>query len=595
MPSHDRCSAKGLSLHQATATPSEFNTLKFLSSQISYLLGRSQTRRNLLAFGKFLLFLLGVMALFSVAFHAIMTYEGQDYSWITGLYWTLTVMSTLGFGDITFQSDLGRGFSIVVLISGIVLLLIVLPFSFIRSFYAPWLEAQLRTQAPRSVPATVSGHVILCSWDEVTIGIAERLRSVRIPYYVIETDPMRATDLHVEGVSVICGQLDAAATYRAAGVERARLVFASLDDATNTSIILTAHEACPDVKVIALAEHKDSIDLLEMAGAAHVLALKQRLGEQLANRVESSRYSASVIGSIEDLHIAEFPVYRTPLAGKTLLESKLRQTTGVNVVGVWERGKLRPVRPNTVLEDWIIPVVVGTSEQIDAVNEIIFSSVPASDTQHPVLVVGAGKVGRATANRLLAKGVPVHYIEHDKNIAARSDLDQSRVFVGESADRDLLTRAGVEHATSVVLTTNDDSTNIYLSIYFRKINPDLIIVARITHDRNIESIHRAGADFALSYASLAQESVLAIVQQRDFIFLGGEVEFTMLEVPSSLEGVSLRESGIGAKTGLNVIAVRQGGLLRTPTADTQLQRGSMLLAIGTPKQQSEFAKAFEDK
>jgi voltage-gated potassium channel len=62
-------------------------------------------------------------------------------------------MSTLGFGDITFTSDIGRVFSVVVLVSGIILLLIVLPFAFIRFFYAPWLEAQIRLRAPRRVPA----------------------------------------------------------------------------------------------------------------------------------------------------------------------------------------------------------------------------------------------------------------------------------------------------------------------------------------------------------------------------------------------------------------------------------------------------------
>jgi voltage-gated potassium channel len=70
--------------------------------------------------------------------------EGRYHSWITGVYWTLTVMTTLGFGDITFASDIGRFFSIIVLLSGIVLLLILLPFMFIRLFYAPWLEAQVR-------------------------------------------------------------------------------------------------------------------------------------------------------------------------------------------------------------------------------------------------------------------------------------------------------------------------------------------------------------------------------------------------------------------------------------------------------------------
>jgi hypothetical protein len=50
-------------------------------------------------------------------------------------------MTTLGFGDISFTSDIGRIFSVVVLLSGVVLLLVMLPFLFIRLFYAPWLEA----------------------------------------------------------------------------------------------------------------------------------------------------------------------------------------------------------------------------------------------------------------------------------------------------------------------------------------------------------------------------------------------------------------------------------------------------------------------
>jgi hypothetical protein len=98
-----------------------------------------------------------------------MVLEDQDHSWLTGLYWTLTVMSTLGFGDITFQSDLGRGFTIVVLIYGIVMLLIVAPFTFTRFFYAPWLDAQLRVRAPLKVADEMTRHVIICgttNWPE---------------------------------------------------------------------------------------------------------------------------------------------------------------------------------------------------------------------------------------------------------------------------------------------------------------------------------------------------------------------------------------------------------------------------------------------
>ena len=97
------------------------------------------SRRNLRVLARFLLVLVGMILLYSVLFHVLMAAEGQKHSWLTGLYWTLTVRSTLGFGDVTFQSDLGRLFSVVVLLSGTVFLLMLLPFTFIQFFYAPWM------------------------------------------------------------------------------------------------------------------------------------------------------------------------------------------------------------------------------------------------------------------------------------------------------------------------------------------------------------------------------------------------------------------------------------------------------------------------
>ena len=111
-------------------------------------------------------------------------------------------MTTLGFGDITFTSDIGRLFSIVVLLSGVVFLLVMLPFLFISLFYAPWLEARVRLRAPREVPAGTRGHVIIAEYDAIAAGLIERLRTEHIPYFVIEPDPTRAGRLIGEGISV---------------------------------------------------------------------------------------------------------------------------------------------------------------------------------------------------------------------------------------------------------------------------------------------------------------------------------------------------------------------------------------------------------
>jgi voltage-gated potassium channel len=238
--------------------------LKYFVSQLAYLLKQPLLRENLWRLRRLIVATILLIAAYTVLFHLIMLYEGRDYSWITGLYWTLVTMSTLGFGDITFESDLGRMFSVVVLLSGIVMLLIVLPFAFIRFFYAPWLEAQLKLRAPRKVPADVSGHVLICRWDAIAKELVERLAFAKVPHYVLEADFNTAAHLHADGVPVIAGDPQAAATWQAVGVERARAVVANLDDARNTNIVLTVRHL-GDIPVIATAENEESIDILELS------------------------------------------------------------------------------------------------------------------------------------------------------------------------------------------------------------------------------------------------------------------------------------------------------------------------------------------
>ena len=188
--------------------------MKYLSSQFGFLFAEGETRTNLAALLKYFTFLVLLVTAYAVLFHLIMgRIEGQQHSWITGFYWTLVVMTTLGFGDITFTSDAGRLFSIVVLMSGVVFLLVMLPFLFIRLFYAPWLESRVRQRAPRGVRRGTAGHVIITEYDPVAIGLVERLRAEAIPYFIVEPDPTKAARFIGEDLSVIAGENDSRATY----------------------------------------------------------------------------------------------------------------------------------------------------------------------------------------------------------------------------------------------------------------------------------------------------------------------------------------------------------------------------------------------
>ena len=566
--------------------------MKFLGSEFAYLVSEREMQGNLRSLVKYLLFVALVIATHTVVFHLIKLHvEGEQHSWVTGFYWTLVVMTTLGFGDITFTSDLGRVFSVVVLLSGVFLLLVLMPFLFIRLFYAPWLEARVRLRAPRKVPAKTSGHVIIAEHDDVAAGLVDRLKGEGVPYFVIEADPTRAAQLVGDDVSVVAGESDSGATYQRLEAGTARLVLANCADTTNTNITLTVREVAPDVPIVAIVEEEESLDILQLAGATHVLPLKHQLGEYLANRVDVGRAEAHVIGSFGDLQIAELPARGTLLSGETVRGTRLRERTGLNVVGLWERGRLRPAYPQTVIQPDSVVVVAGTAPQVATLDALL----PARQTPVvPVLVIGAGKVGQAAAIALKRKGLPVHVIDREAGALVSLATEVDRVFSGDAADRRLLERAGIEQAPSVLLTTNDDAMNIYLAVYCRRLNAQVRIVSRITYERNVEAIHRAGADFVLSYTSLGIEAVLSILRGHDLVLLGEGVELFSIPVPASLADRPLRESGIGSKTGLSVVALKREGVLVTQlTVETILHSGAELIMLGSLEQRRAFAETFE--
>jgi Trk K+ transport system NAD-binding subunit len=564
--------------------------MKFLASELAFIFTDREASANVRSLFKYLLFLVLLVALYAVLFHIIKLYvEGEQHSWITGIYWTLVVMSTLGFGDITFTSDIGRLFSVVVLLSGVVFLLVMLPFLFIRLFYAPWLEARIRLRAPRRVPEGTAGHVIIAEVDPIGVALIDRLRNARIPYFILESDPAKAARLASDGVSVIAGENDSRLTYEQLNVGAARLVLANCEDTTNTNIVLTVREAAPAVQVAAVAENLESVDILDLSGASAVLPLKSRLGEYLANRVDAGRVEAHVIGAIRGVLIAELPARDTPFAGQLVRDTHLRERVGVSVVGLWERGRLQTAFPQTQIEPSSVMVLAGTAVQFGALERLL----PDDRHDAAVLVIGAGKVGEAAARFLKQKELTVYAIDRQGPPLDTLASIVDGVFTGDAADRAVIEAAGIRRVASVLLTTNDDAMNIYLAVYCRRLNPDLRIVSRITHERNVEAIHRAGADFALSYTSLGVESVMSLLSGHPPVLLGEGVELFEIPMPPGLVGKRLGDTAIGSRTGLSVVGLeRSDGILTHMTRETVLPADGTLLTLGSHRQRDEFLEAF---
>jgi Trk K+ transport system NAD-binding subunit len=559
--------------------------MKFVISQLQTLLRDNTRKANIRLLIKFSLLLILFFVGYSVLFHVLMLFEGREYSWVTGLYWTLTVMSTLGFGDITFHSDIGKLFSIIVLLNGIVLLLIMLPFTFIQFFYAPWLEEQNRARAPRSVPDRVSDHVILTHYDDVAVNLVEKLTQYGVEYVILVPDLQRALELHDLGYRVVVGELDNPESYKRLGVERAAMVVVLNDDITSTNIIFTIRETSSRVVTVTNADMEDSLDILELAGSSHVFQFTKMLGQALARRVLGVSMQANIIGSFDELLIAEAPAMRTPLQGKTLAESNLRQISGVNVVGVWEQGAFRASSPQTRIEESTVLVLAGTAEQLDRYDEMIGSHDSRNRAKGPVVVLGGGRVGQAVAKALKKRQVDFNVVEKKPGIAA-----QDRHFIqGNAGDLETLVKAGIKETPSIIITTHDDDLNIYLTIYCRRLRPDVQIISRATLDRNVNTLHRAGANLVMSFSSLCTTTIMNLLKPEKILMLSEGLNVFRNVLGEGLQNKPLLELKIREKTGCSVIAVkREDRVVINPDPQMVLEKNDELILIGSEDAEKRF-------
>lgn len=560
--------------------------MKFIySSIISSFLENKNNKQNIHMLLRFILTLGAMVTTYSVIFHFLMAAEGREYSWITGFYWTLVVMTTLGFGDITFSGDVGKAFSILVLLSGVVFLMVLFPFTFIKFFLAPWMAAESRRRTPVELPEETRDHIIMTSYDAITIALIEKLKINQRDYVVIVEDLDQAIELNNRDIRVALGHIDDPDTYRKMRIHQAALIVATNRDEINTNIAFTVRELNETVPIITTADSPHSIDILTMAGSSRVLQLTDMMGRSFAGWTLGGDCKANIVGRFDELVLAEAPAIHTPLVGKTLVENNLRNRFGVTVVGIWERGRFEIPTPERVVHRNTVLIFAGTEKQIAAYDENFSPYQMDKHAGDPVIIIGGGRVGKAASDRLKERKIPYVIIEKNPKRAMEGD----HYVVGDAADISTLKKAWIERAPAALITSHDDATNIYLTKYCRSLRSDMQIISRANQDRNVSTLHRAGADFVVSYPSLGASAIFHFLLKQDILLMVEGLDIFQIPTPKKLIGSTLAGSKIRRETGCTVIAIKQNGIvLANPDPHLPLQEHSELLIIGTYEAEYKF-------
>ena len=485
---------------------------------------------------------------YSALFLRLMAQEGQSHSWATAIYWTITTMSTLGYGDVTFASDAGRLFSMGVLASGVLLILVILPFSFVQFVVVPWMDQLADARAPRRVAAGLREHIILAGLDAVNQTLIARAKRSNTPTIVLVDDPTEVSRMQDEGYHVMVGPLDSPATYRKAGVDRAVMVVSTLADTTNTNVAFTVRQVDKDVPIAVTADKEASVDVLELAGANHVLQLGATLGRELAGRILGTTGRAHVIGGFGQTLIAEVAVRGTPLAGLTLEAAQEQLKGALRILAVMRRGVLRPLAPQACVGEMTILIIAGSRQDLDAYDAQFRDP---QQPESPALILGGGRVGRAAGETFEKTAVPYTIVEQvPDRVSQRLNL-----VVGDAADLAVLESAGLQQASAALITTHDDDLNIYLTIYCRRLRPDLQIVARASYERNVATLYRAGADGVLSYATIGATALWNELGRTQRVVIAEGNELFQVPLPPSLAGAAIRDRTVNDATGCHIVGV----------------------------------------
>ena len=532
---------------------------------------------------------LGWLALlfsYSAIFRWLMIREGKNHDWADALYWTITTMSTLGYGDITFDSAAGQLFSMVVLVSGVLLILVLLPYLFIQFVVTPWIAERDQTRVPRRVPDTLHGHLLLVGLDTVHRTLIARAKRAKIPTVVLVDDPIEASRLKDEGYQAMVGALDSPATYRKAGVDRARMVVSTQADTTNTNVAFTVRSISEDVLITVTADKKASRDVLALAGADHVVQLSSTLGTELANRILGTTGRSHIIDAIGETYVAEAATKGTALVGLTLDQAQRRINSEAQILAAMRRGRLLLLTPETTLDDGMVLVIAGTKRDLERYDEQF------QNPQHlegPVLVLGGGRVGRAVAETFEQSDVAYTIVEQ-----VPSRVPNHLHFIeGDAADFDVLEDAGLPEASGVVITSHDDDLNVYLTLYCHRLRPELQVISRASSEHNVATLYRAGADGVLSYAAIGATAMWNKLGHSYRVVIAEGNELFTVPVPRSLDGVTLRDPKIFAATGCHVVgALDTDNRLLPRTKRVSAAETSTLLLLGDRHAERAFRRKY---
>ena len=484
----------------------------------------------------------------------MLIFEGESRGFFDSLGWASETLTTTGYGgDYHWNHPVMVLYVILVQIGGVFLVFLVFPI-----YLIPFLEDRFEARLPRRAPK-VEDHILIYRYGPAVESLLAQLRARNRPALVVETDEGVARTLAERGLPVVfCRSEDE--VLEIGRLDKARTIVANGRDEENAAITLGARQMDFKGEIVALVEEPMHRRPLTLAGATAVFTPRHALAAALAARA-SERISPRLSGiqQLGELEVSEVRIQPDcTLANRTLAEAAIGARTGATVVGQWVGGHLM-TQPTAsmVLEPRGILVVVGSHESLRRVEGLCEGARTLRRTG-PFVIAGFGEVGKKVHQLLTDAGEEV--IAIDRKALPGVDL------VGNILDPEVLTEAKVTTARAVIVALDSDDLTVFITVVVKDLAPEAPVIARVNHASNVEKIHRAGADFALSISRVAAQILSRRLLGEEAVALDPTLKVRKMS-SRGLVGRHPAELEIRRRTEASVVAVTRGETMLVEFSD----------------------------
>jgi voltage-gated potassium channel len=296
---------------------------------------------------------------------------------LDSLYLTVMTLSTVGYGDVVPRTPAGKLFTVVLVVGGVFTLFYVAT-DLIRSIISGELQSHLGRHFMERNLAQLRDHLIVCGYGRMGRLVCREFATAGLPVVVVDANPNTLEDFNVPGSIPLVGDATSDEVLRRAGIGRARaFVTVMASDADNLYATMSARLLNEKLFIVARVEDVAAGTKMMRAGANRVVSPYQIGGFRVAQAVlrptvvdfiELATQAQHIDLQLEETRVSE----RSPLAGATLKDSRIRSEHKIIVVAIKKRSgqMIFNPSPDQPIEVDDILVGLGDREHLDLLDRL---------------------------------------------------------------------------------------------------------------------------------------------------------------------------------------------------------------------------------